>query len=225
MALRKVVEKEHGDVLGSSIATQPDLDTTTVLNIAYQTSLRNTLQRRFVDKQKWFLASRRLEEQDRMVSEKEQVTAAAQKSRKQLEGKDKDITSVWEKNWIGDQSVYKLLLPEGSSPSEQELWSNASFHRLLQTGSFGKLGPISSNSTILLEMEDALKVHEDRLSQRSEFSDRFLKERSGSKRLLSGKKVSFAADVGGGLGVDFNKHQVRRFVTSVQGSLLATNLF
>lgn len=213
MALRKVVEREHKDHAGSSIAldealsTHPDLDTINVLNIAYQNSLRNTLQHRFVDKKKWFLASRRLEEQDRVVSEKEQATAIARKSRKKLDVKESDITSVWEKNWVGDQSIYKLLLPDCDDALERELWSNASFKRLLQTGSFSKTGAPDGNSSAVKTMEDALKVHESRLARWTEYNHQFLKERSGSKKSLPGKKVSFAADVGGGLGVDFNKHQ------------------
>ncbi|KAK6533877.1 hypothetical protein TWF281_005224 [Arthrobotrys megalospora] len=213
MALRKVVEREHNDPTGSSIAldealsTQPDLDTINVLTLAYQNSLRNTLQHRFVDKKKWFLASRRLEEQDRVVSEKEQATAIARESRKKLDVKEKDIASTWEKNWVGDQSIYKLLLPDHDDVPERELWSNASFKRLVQTGSFNKPGAVDGNSSAVKGMEDALRAHESRLARWTEYNHQFLKERSGSKKSLPGKKVSFAADVGGGLGVDFNKHQ------------------
>ncbi|KAK6509898.1 hypothetical protein TWF481_004626 [Arthrobotrys musiformis] len=213
MALRKVVEREHKDSAGSSIAldealnTHPDLDTINVLNIAYQNSLRNTLQHRFVDKKKWFLASRRLEEQDRMVSEKEQATAVARESRKRLDVKESDITSIWERNWVGDQGIYKLLLPDREDTPERELWSNASFKKLLQTGSFNKPGAPDGGTSAVKTMEDALKVHESRLARWTEYNRQFLKERSGSKKSLGGKKVSFAADVEGGLGLDFNKHQ------------------
>ncbi|KAK6337726.1 hypothetical protein TWF696_001206 [Orbilia brochopaga] len=214
MALKKSVEREYGDALGHSLAfdevlsLQPDSDTVTALSIAYQNSLRRTLQRRFVNKQRWFLASRRLEEQERLVSEKEQTTAIARESRKNLDVRERDIVSTWEKNWIGDQAIYRLLLPEQGSDPEQDIWSDASFQRLLKTGMFAKGSTSSSgNTTVLQKMEESLKVHEKRLSQWSEFNEKFLKERSGSKRSTSGKKVSFAADVGGGFGIDFNKHQ------------------
>ncbi|KAK6356646.1 hypothetical protein TWF718_000986 [Orbilia javanica] len=213
MALRKVVEREHEGPAGSSIAldealsAHPDPDMVNVLSIAYQNSLRNTLQHRFVDKKKWFLASRRLEEQDRVVSEKEQSTAIARESRKKLDVKESDIASMWERNWVGDQSIHKLLLPGRDDAAERELWSDASFRRLLQSGSFNKPGAPDDNGSAVKTMEDALKVHEGRLARWKEYNHQFLKERSGSKKFLAGKKVSFAADVEGGLGVDFNKHQ------------------
>ncbi|KAJ6258458.1 hypothetical protein Dda_6499 [Drechslerella dactyloides] len=214
MALKKCVEQEHGDALGNSIAfdevlsLQPNSDTVSALSIAYQNSLRRTLQRRFVDKQRWFLASRRLEEQEQLVAEKEQATAIARESRKSLDVKERDIISIWEKNWIGDQAIYRLLLPEQGNDAEQELWSDTSFQRLFKTGMFAKGSTSSSgNANILQKMEESLKVHEKRLSQWSEFNEKFLKDRLGSKRSASGKKVSFAADVGGGFGIDFNKHQ------------------
>ncbi|KAF3311594.1 hypothetical protein TWF173_008219 [Orbilia oligospora] len=193
--------------LDEALSTHPDLDTVNILNIAYQNSLRNTLQHRFVDKKKWFLASRRLEEQDRLVSEREQATAIARESRKGLGIKENDITSVWEKNWVGDQSIYKLLLPDRDDATERELWSNASFKKLLQTGSFNKPCASDGSGSTVKTMEDAVKVHESRLARWKEYNYQFLKERTGSKKSLPGKKVSFAADVGGGLGVDFNKHQ------------------
>ncbi|KAK6531618.1 hypothetical protein TWF694_002798 [Orbilia ellipsospora] len=213
MALKKVVERDHNEALKNSkafeeaLTAQPDLETTTVLNLAYQTSLKNILQRRFVDKKKWFLASRRLEERDQSVSDREQATELARESRVKLNTKEKDITSIWEKNWVGDQSVYRLLLPDRDSSSEQELWSNAAFQQLLKTGSFGKPSSTNDTSTVLGDLETALKVHENRLLRWAEYSDRFLRERSGSKKLSSVKKVSFAADVGGGFGIGFNKHQ------------------
>ncbi|KAF3170408.1 hypothetical protein TWF788_010158 [Orbilia oligospora] len=213
MALKKVVQREHKDHTGDSIAldealsTHPDLDTVNILNIAYQNSLRNTLQHRFVDKKKWFLASRRLEEQGRLVSEREQATAIARESRKGLGIKESDITSVWEKNWVGDQSIYKLLLPDRDDATERELWSNASFKKLLQTGTFNKPCASNGSGSTVKTMEDAVKAHESRLARWKEYNYQFLKERTGSKKSLPGKKVSFAADVGGGLGVDFNKHQ------------------
>ncbi|KAK6333898.1 hypothetical protein TWF730_004081 [Orbilia blumenaviensis] len=213
MALRKVVEREHKDPTGNSIAfdealsAHPDLDTINVLSIAYQNSLRNTLQHRFVDKKKWFLASRRLEEQERAVSEKEQATAIARESRKKLDARESDIISMWEKNWVGDQSVYKLLLPDRNDTPEREIWSNTSFKKLLQTGSFNRPGEADGSNSTMKSMEDSLKAHENRLARWTEYNHQFLKERSGSKKSLLGKKVSFAADVGGGLGVDFNKHQ------------------
>ncbi|KAF3921325.1 hypothetical protein ABW21_db0209176 [Orbilia brochopaga] len=214
MALKKCVEREHSDTLGHSPAfdeassLQPDSDTVTALSIAYQNSLRRTVQRRFVNKQRWFLASRRLEEQEQLVSKKEQTTAIARESRKNLDIRERDIVSVWEKNWTGDQAIYRLLLPEQGNDPEQELWSDASFQQLLKTGMFAKGSTsFSSNTIVLQKMEESLKAHEKRLSQWSEFNERFLQERSGSKRSISGKKVSFAADVGGGFGIDFNKHQ------------------
>ncbi|EPS39044.1 hypothetical protein H072_7182 [Dactylellina haptotyla CBS 200.50] len=213
MALKKVIERDNSEEIGTSIAfrralaSQPHPEITNILNIAYQKSLRNTLQRRFVNKQKWFLASRRLEEQEQAVDERDQATAAARESRRALEANEKDIKSTWEKNWVGDQTVYRLLLPGKSDSPEQDLWSDLSFQRLLKTGSFGKPGSTNGSDSALQELEDALKSHEDRLSQWAEYTDRFLVERSGSKKLSSVKKVSFAADVGGGLGVGFNKHQ------------------
>ncbi|EWC47209.1 hypothetical protein DRE_03328 [Drechslerella stenobrocha 248] len=213
MALRKVVEREPNGIVGNPLAfdeavsLQPNADTMSALSIAYQSSLRNMLQRRFVDKQRWFLASRRLDEQKAMASEKEQAAAIAHESRRNLEAKEKDIISIWEKNWTGDQAVYKLLSLEQSNDSEQQLWSSASFQRLLKTGFFNKGNPSGNSTTALQKVEEALITHQNRLLQWEEFSERFLKERSGSKRSMTGKKVSFAADVGGGLGIDFNKHQ------------------
>ncbi|KAF3938921.1 hypothetical protein ABW19_dt0200737 [Dactylella cylindrospora] len=214
MALKRVVERENSEEIGSSIAfeealsSQPDMDTTNILNLAYQHSLKNTLQHRFVEKQKWFLASRRLEERDQLVSDKEQSTALARESRKNLEVKENDITSIWEKNWVGDQSIYKLLLPEKDHSSEQDMWSDASFQRLLQTGSFVSKGaPTADSGAILNEMETSLRVHQKRISRWTEYNEQFLRERAGVKKAATIKKVSFAADVGGGLGVDFNKHQ------------------
>ncbi|KAF3903800.1 hypothetical protein AA313_de0203331 [Arthrobotrys entomopaga] len=213
MALKKVVERDHNEALKSSrafdeaLAAQPDMETMNVLNLAYQTSLKNILQRRFVDKKKWFLASRRLEERDQSVSDREQATELARESRVKLDTKEKNITSVWEKNWVGDQSVYRLLLPDRDASSEQELWSDAAFQQLIKTGSFAKPSSTNDNNTVLGDLEAALKIHENRLSRWAEYSDRFLRERSRSKKLSSVKKVSFAADVGGGFGIDFNKHQ------------------